>query len=93
VLESALVVLLGIAIGVLAAAAMVLAFHRGVDLGFLARGSEWLGAGRVLYPRLDVTQFAAISALVWALGVAAGLLPIWRIVRRVPVEAINRGQT
>ena len=93
VLESALVVLLGIAIGVLAAAATVLAFHRGIDLGFLARGSEWLGAGRVLYPQLDVAEFAAISALVWALGVAAGLLPIWRIIRRVPVEAINRGQT
>jgi ABC-type lipoprotein release transport system permease subunit len=93
VLESALVVLLGVVLGALAGAATVLAFHRGLDLGFLARGSEWLGAGRVLYPQFDVAQFAGISVLVWGMGVAAGLLPILRIVRRVPVEAINHSLT
>lgn len=93
VLESALVVLLGVVLGALAGAATVLAFHRGLDLGFLARGSEWLGAGRVLYPQLDKAEFAGIGVLVWILGVAAGLLPIWRIVRRVPVEAINHSLT
>lgn len=92
-LESALVVVLGVTIGTVIAAATVLAFHNGLHLGFLAQGSEWLGAGRVLYPQLALSLFARIALLVWFLGVAACLLPTWRIVRRVPFEAISRSQT
>ncbi len=90
-LESALIMLLGVFIGMLLAAATILAFHDGLDLGFLARGAEWLGAGRVLYPQFDPVDFATTGALVWVLGIATGLWPIWRMVRRVPIEAINRG--
>lgn len=92
-LEAALVVLLGVAAGTLAAIATVLAFHGGLDLGFLARGAEWLGAGHVLYPHIAWPQFAGIAVLVWAMGVAAGLWPTWRMVRQVPVDAISRAQT
>jgi len=75
------------------AAVTVLAFHNGLNLGFLARGSEWLGAGQVLYPRLNISQFLGIGALIWVLGFTASLLPAWRIVHRVPIEAINRSPT
>lgn len=92
-LESALVIGLGVAAGTLLAIGTVLVFHRGLDLGFLARGAQWLGAGRVLYPHVDISQFAGIGALIWVLGFAAGLLPTWRIVRQVPIEAINRSPT
>ena len=92
-LESALVVLLGVAAGAGLAAVTILAFRNGLDLGFLARGAEWLGAGRVLYPRLVIAQFIDIGILVWVLGITAGLLPTWRMVRNVPIEAINRSST
>ena len=92
-LESALLVLLGVIVGMLLAVFTVLAFHRGLDLGFLARGAEWLGTGRVLFPQINLPQFFAIGRLVWALGVAASLLPTWRMIRHVPIEAINRSPT
>jgi len=92
-LESALVILLGVLAGTMLAMATVYAFHDGLNLGFLARGSQWLGAGRVLYPQVAVAQFAGIGALVWLLGIVAGLLPTWRMVRRVPIDALNRGST
>ena len=92
-LEAALVVGLGVAAGMALSAATVIAFHGGLDLGFLARGAEWFGAGRVLYPRLVPAQFADIGLLVWVLGIVAGLRPTWRMVRSVPIEAINRDPT
>ena len=92
-LESLLVMLLGVVAGSITGAATILAFHGGLDLGFLARGAEWLGAGRVLYPHLAISQFVAIGLAVWILGVVAGLLPTWRMVRRVPIEAISRSPT
>lgn len=92
-MEAALVVLLGVGLGAALAAATILAFHDGLYLGFLARGAQWLGAGRVLYPQLNVSQLVGIGLLVWVLGIAVGLLPTWRMVRRVPIEAINRSPT
>jgi ABC-type lipoprotein release transport system permease subunit len=92
-LESAMLVILGVAAGAALAFATILAFLNGLDLGFLARGAQWFGAGKVLYPRLAASQFVGIGLLVWVLGIIAGLWPTWRIVRRVPIEAINRSPT
>lgn len=92
-LESALIVVLGVAAGAALAIASILAFPNGLDLGFLARGAQWFGAGRVLYLRLTALQFVGIGLLVWILGIVAGLWPTWRIVRRVPIEAISRSTT
>lgn len=92
-IESALVIALGILMGMLLGGLTLLVFHNGLDLGFLARGAEWFGAGRVLYPRFDAVQFLGIGGLVWILGVVASLLPVWRMVRQVPVEAISRSPT
>jgi len=92
-LESALVVFWGVVVGMGLSVGTILVFHNGLNLGFLARGSEWLGAGRVLYPKLVVSQFIGTGVLVWMLGIAAGLLPTWRMVRSVPIEAINRSAT
>jgi ABC-type lipoprotein release transport system permease subunit len=92
-LESAMLVLLGVSVGAALAFSTILAFHNGLDLGFLARGAQWFGAGRVLYPRLTASQFTGIGLLVWILGIIAGLWPTWRIVRQVPIEAISRSTT
>ncbi len=92
-LEAALLVVLGIAAGAGLAFATIQSFHNGLDLGFLARGAQWFGAGKVLYPRLTASQYVDIGLLVWVLGILAGLLPTWHIVRQVPVEAISRSTT
>lgn len=92
-LEAALLVLLGIAAGAGLAFVTIQSFHNGLDLGFLARGAQWFGAGKVLYPRLTASQYLDIGILIWVLGILAGFWPTWRIVRQIPVEAISRSTT
>ena len=89
-LETALLVGLGVAIGLLAGAGTLYAFHDGLDLGFLAAGAQWLGAGQVLYPRFVPGEFFGTGLLIWVLGVTASLWPAWRTVRKTPIDAINR---
>jgi ABC-type lipoprotein release transport system permease subunit len=89
-IEALMLVGLGVAIGLLAAAATIAGLHRGVDLGGLARGSEAFGGGRVLHPRLDAAQTATLTAIVWGLGVLVALWPARAASRIPPAEAMRR---
>lgn len=89
-LETALLVGLGVVLGLIAGALTILAYHDGLDLGFLAVGAQWLGAGRVFYLRMAPGEFFGTGVLIWVLGVGASLWPAWRAVRRTPIAAINR---
>lgn len=89
-LESTLLIGVGVAFGIVLATATVQAFPRGIDLGFLGRGAELVGAGRVLYPRIDVGDFILYSAIVWVAGVVATLWPARRASKISPVEAMSR---
>ena len=88
-LESTLLIGIGVAIGIVLAVASVQAFPNGLDLGFLGRGAELVGAGRILYLRVDVADFALYSAIVWGLGVIATLWPARRASKVSPVEAMR----
>lgn len=89
-LETMLLVGLGALVGLLGGAASIYAFHNGLDLGFLAAGAQWLGAGQVLYPRLVPGEFFGTGLLIWVLAVGASLWPAWRAVRKTPIAALNR---
>lgn len=89
-LETLLLIGIGVGAGLLAGAATILAFHKGLDLGFLAAGAQWLGAGQVLYPRFAAGEFFGTGLVIWVLGMAASLWPAWRTVRRAPIDAISR---
>jgi len=89
-LESALLIGIGVLFGVAFAMASVQAFSNGLDLGFLGRGAELVGAGRILYPRIDAGDFILYSAIVWLLGVIATLWPARRASKVSPVEAMGR---
>ena len=89
-LETALLVGLGVMLGMIAGALTILIFYNGLDLGFLAVGAQWLGAGRVFYLRMAPDEFFGTGILIWILGVGASLWPAWRAVRRTPIAAINR---
>ncbi len=92
-LETCILVALGVAAGAVLAAASAAAFPHGLDLGFLGRGAELVGAGRVLYPRLDPAETALYCAIVWALAIVAALWPAWRAARIAPVEAMAKATT
>ena len=88
--ESCLLVGLGVVLGVLAAVMTVGALHGGINLGFLAKGAEWLGAQHVLYPRINGTEYLVLSVVIWGLSMLASLWPSWRAGRYSPQEAMSR---
>ncbi|MDE3114983.1 MAG: ABC transporter permease [Pseudomonadota bacterium] len=88
-LESVFLVGLGVVLGVALALATVWAFPKGLDLGFLARGAELAGAGHILYPVIEPSDFVDYSLIVWVLGVMATLWPARRASKVSPVEAMS----
>ena len=88
-LESAMLIGTGVVAGMAASVATIVALHGGVDLGFLARGAEFIGAGHVLYPHLAPGELLELSMLVWALGVAVALWPARKAATARPVEAMS----
>ena len=88
-LESAMLIGTGVVAGMAASVATIAALHGGVDLKFLARGAEYIGAGHVLYPHLAPAEFLELSMLVWALGVAVALWPARKAAMSRPVEAMS----
>ena len=88
-LESAMLIGTGVVAGMAASLATIAALRGGVDLKFLARGAEYIGAGHVLYPHLAPAEFLELSMLVWALGVAVALWPARKAATSRPVEAMS----
>jgi ABC-type lipoprotein release transport system permease subunit len=88
-LESVILIGVGIAIGMAASAATIAALYRGVDLGLLAQGAEFFGAGHILRPQLAPTQFIEMSALIWVLGVVTAVWPALKAAKSSPVEAMS----
>ena len=89
-LESAMLIGVGVGLGIAMSVLSVQAFPNGIDLGFLGRGAELVGAGHILYPKVDAGDFALYSLIVWTLGVVATLWPARRASRVSPVEAMGR---
>jgi ABC-type lipoprotein release transport system permease subunit len=69
--------------------ATLIPFRNGLDLGFLAAGSEMFGAGRVLYPQLDPGDAVRFSLIVWVLGIGAALWPARMASRTEPIVAMG----
>jgi ABC-type lipoprotein release transport system permease subunit len=89
-LESLMLLLLGLVVGNLLAFASVAALRDGWDLSVVAEGMEMFGAAAVLYPALATRDLVMANIVVIALGIATSLLPAWRASRYRPVEAIAR---
>lgn len=89
-LESTLLIGVGVALGVVLALLSVQAFPNGLDLGFLGRGAEMVGAGHILYLHVNPADFALYSLLVWVMSVLATLWPARRASKVSPVEAMAR---
>jgi len=87
-LESAMLVGVGVVAGVALMVLTLLPFMNGLDLGFLAAGAEMAGGTSVLYPRLNVADAATFSLIVWALGVATTLWPARTAARTSPIAAM-----
>jgi ABC-type lipoprotein release transport system permease subunit len=87
-LESALLIGLGVLLGVGLMGLTLLPFAGGLDLGPLGEAIETWGASSVLYPKLDLADALTVALVVWTLGVATTLWPARSAARANPIAAM-----
>jgi len=90
IVESVLLLLIGLLIGNLLAWATVVPLADGIDVSIVAEGMEMFGSSSVLYPELALNDVVMANAIVILLGIVASLSPAWRASRYQPIEAITK---
>ncbi|MBT8110366.1 MAG: FtsX-like permease family protein [Gammaproteobacteria bacterium] len=90
IIESMLLLAVGLAIGDLLAWATIQPLQGGIDISAVAEGMEMMGASSVLYPKLYLSDMIRANVVVLILGFLASLSPAWRASRYEPVEAITK---
>jgi ABC-type lipoprotein release transport system permease subunit len=90
VIESMMLLVIGLAIGNLLAWATIKPLEGGIDISVVAEGMAMMGAASVLYPQLRVEDVILANTVVLILGFFASLSPAWRASRLQPVEAITK---
>ncbi|MGD9020358.1 MAG: ABC transporter permease [Lysobacterales bacterium] len=89
-LESLMLLALGLAVGNLLAVASIEPLKGGIDISVVAEGMEMMGASSVLFPVLLTKDLVLANAVVIVLGIITSLLPAWRAARYQPVEALAK---
>ncbi len=90
VIESMLLLAVGLVIGDVLAWASIQPIKDGLDISAVAEGMEMMGASSVLYPKLTLYDVVLANVVVLILGFLASLSPAWRASRYEPVEAITK---
>jgi len=90
IVESLLLLALGLIIGNTLAFASVIPLADGIDISIVAEGMEMFGASSLLYPELESQDVVLANIVVLVLGFLASLSPAWRASRYEPVEAITK---
>jgi len=90
VVESLLLLVIGLALGNTFAWMTVVPLKDGIDISAVAQGMEMMGASSMLYPDLQIRDVIMANIVVLALGFLASLSPAWRASRYQPVEAITK---
>ena len=90
IVESLLLLAIGLAIGTALAWAAVQPMKDGVDLSIVGDGMEMWGMSSVLYPELLLSDVILANLVVLVLGFFASLSPAWRAAQYEPIEAITK---
>jgi len=90
VIESMMLLVIGLAIGNLLAWATIKPLEGGIYISVVAEGMAMMGAASVLYPQLRPEDVILANAVVLILGFFASLSPAWRASRFQPIEAITK---
>ena len=89
-LESLILLSLGLIIGNVLAAVTILPLESGIDISMVGEGLEMAGMGTVLYPALALEDMMLSTAVVLILGLLASMLPAWHASRYNPIEALAK---
>jgi len=90
ILESLLLLAIGLAIGNVLAWATIKPLESGIDVSAVAEGMQMMGVSSTLYPKLMMQDVVLTNVVVLVLGFFASLSPAWRASRYEPVEAITK---
>jgi len=90
VIESLLLLAIGLAVGSALAWLSVQPIKDGIDVSIVGEGMEMWGVASVLYPELLLSDVILANVVVLTLGFFASLSPAWRASRYEPVEAIRK---
>ncbi len=88
-LESLLLLLIGLAIGNGLAIITVKPLESGLDISMVAEGMAMMGASSMLYPNLTLHDMLLANSVVIILGILTSILPAWRAAHLDPVRALN----
>lgn len=88
--ESMLLLLLGLLAGNLLAISTIIPLQDGIDISAVSAGMEMMGASSVLYPLMKLNDLLLANAIVIVLGIITSLLPAWRAAQYRPVEALSK---
>lgn len=89
-IESLILIVIGLVVGNLLSWFSVLALADGLDLSMFARGMEAFSMPSVMKLAVSTKDVVTANTLVIVLTLVASLYPAWRAARYVPVEAITR---
>ena len=88
--ESMLLLVIGLSIGNLLAWLTIKPLESGIDISIVAEGMAMFGASSMLYPQLRMEDVVLANVVVLILGFLASLSPAWRASRYEPIEAITK---
>ena len=90
IVESLLLLAIGLAIGSALAWAAVQPIKDGIDVSIVGEGMDMWGMSSVLYPELLLSDVILANVVVLVLGFLASLSPAWRAAHYEPIEAITK---
>jgi ABC-type lipoprotein release transport system permease subunit len=90
IIESLLLLALGLAIGTALSWATVQPIKDGIDISIVGEGLDMWGMSSTLYPELLLSDVILANVVVMVLGFLASLSPAWRASHYEPVEAIKK---
>jgi ABC-type lipoprotein release transport system permease subunit len=90
VMECLLIVVVGVALGLLLGTFFIFLLREGIDLSQWAEGVEAFHVQTTLVPRLLVSDLVLVSLLSLFFGLAASIYPAWRAVQVKPLEAMRQ---
>ncbi len=88
--ESLLLLLIGLVLGNVIAVATILPLQDGIDVSIVAEGMEMMGTSSTLYPALKTDDMILANVIVVVLGLLTSILPAWRAASYNPIEALNK---
>jgi ABC-type lipoprotein release transport system permease subunit len=89
-IESALLIGLGVLLGIVLSLVTIWALYDGIDLSAFSAGLDLFQGAEVMYPRYHFDGLVTFSITIWFLGILVALWPARRASKCSPVEAMRR---